>query len=157
MTKSVSYFLFFKSFALRRQKCNFFFRRSRQSRQSGVKDRHRADDQTRGIQFSGATTSCALFYSPRTPFPIGHNTIESTISIVRGLKSRYEVHHGYGISDQALVTGLSSLSSSVIVRHNYRPRWTKRPPLRVLLRSLSLPRWMLWIGILSRCRSSWRA
>lgn len=32
-------------------------------------------------------------------------TVESTISILRGLKSRYEVHHGVEISDSALVTG----------------------------------------------------
>ena len=32
-------------------------------------------------------------------------TVESTISILRGLKPRYEVHHGVEISDGALVTG----------------------------------------------------
>jgi ATP-dependent Clp protease ATP-binding subunit ClpB len=32
-------------------------------------------------------------------------TVEATISILRGLKSRYEVHHGVEIADSALVTG----------------------------------------------------
>jgi ATP-dependent Clp protease ATP-binding subunit ClpB len=40
------------------------------------------------------------------PVTIEEPTVESTISILRGLKSRYEVHHGVGISDQALITGL---------------------------------------------------
>ena len=31
--------------------------------------------------------------------------MEATVSILRGLKSKYEVHHGVGISDAALVTG----------------------------------------------------
>lgn len=38
------------------------------------------------------------------PVQIDEPTIESTISILRGLKPRYEVHHGVGISDGALVT-----------------------------------------------------
>jgi ATP-dependent Clp protease ATP-binding subunit ClpB len=42
------------------------------------------------------------------PITIEEPTVESTISILRGLKSRYEVHHGVGLSDQALITGLSS-------------------------------------------------
>jgi ATP-dependent Clp protease ATP-binding subunit ClpB len=45
------------------------------------------------------------------PVQIEEPTVESTISILRGLKSRYEVHHGVGISDAALVTG------DVVVRH----------------------------------------
>ena len=36
--------------------------------------------------------------------------MESTISILRGLKSRYEVHHGVVISDGALVTGKPSMA-----------------------------------------------
>ena len=38
------------------------------------------------------------------PVTIEEPTVESTISILRGLKSRYEVHHGVEISDAALVT-----------------------------------------------------
>ena len=40
------------------------------------------------------------------PVQIEEPTVESTISILRGLKSRYEVHHGVEISDAALVTGM---------------------------------------------------
>lgn len=39
------------------------------------------------------------------PVQIEEPTVESTISILRGLKPRYEVHHGVEISDGALVTG----------------------------------------------------
>lgn len=39
------------------------------------------------------------------PVTIEEPTVESTISILRGLKPRYEVHHGVEISDSALVTG----------------------------------------------------
>lgn len=39
------------------------------------------------------------------PVTIEEPSVESTISILRGLKSRYEVHHGVEISDGALVTG----------------------------------------------------
>ena len=40
------------------------------------------------------------------PVTIEEPTVASTISILRGLKPRYEVHHGVEISDSALVTGL---------------------------------------------------
>ena len=39
------------------------------------------------------------------PVKIEEPTVESTISILRGLKPRYETHHGVGISDGALVSG----------------------------------------------------
>jgi ATP-dependent Clp protease ATP-binding subunit ClpB len=39
------------------------------------------------------------------PVTIDEPSVESTISILRGLKPRYEVHHGVEISDGALVTG----------------------------------------------------
>jgi ATP-dependent Clp protease ATP-binding subunit ClpA len=39
------------------------------------------------------------------PVAIDEPTVEATISILRGLKSRYEVHHGVEISDAAIVTG----------------------------------------------------
>lgn len=39
------------------------------------------------------------------PVSIDEPSVESTISILRGLKSRYETHHGVEISDSALVTG----------------------------------------------------
>ena len=34
---------------------------------------------------------------------VGEPTVEDTISILRGLKDRYEVHHGVRIRDAALV------------------------------------------------------
>ncbi|NLT41863.1 MAG: AAA domain-containing protein, partial [Anaerolineae bacterium] len=37
------------------------------------------------------------------PVYVGEPTVEDTISILRGLKERYEVHHGVRISDSALV------------------------------------------------------
>lgn len=43
------------------------------------------------------------------PVQIDEPTVESTISILRGLKPRYEVHHGVEISDAALVTGSSNI------------------------------------------------
>ena len=41
------------------------------------------------------------------PVSIEEPTVSSTVSIRRGLKSNYEVHHGVEISDAALVTGQS--------------------------------------------------
>jgi ATP-dependent Clp protease ATP-binding subunit ClpB len=38
------------------------------------------------------------------PVVVGEPTVEDTISILRGLKERYEVHHGVKIQDGALVT-----------------------------------------------------
>jgi ATP-dependent Clp protease ATP-binding subunit ClpB len=46
------------------------------------------------------------------PVTIEEPSVESTISILRGLKPRYEVHHGVEISDQALVTGSLILSKA---------------------------------------------
>lgn len=43
------------------------------------------------------------------PVVIEEPSVESTISILRGLKPRYEVHHGVEISDSALVTGKTEL------------------------------------------------
>src|SRR5205085_2684466 len=37
------------------------------------------------------------------PLMVGEPTIEDTISILRGLKERYEIHHGVRIKDEALV------------------------------------------------------
>lgn len=42
------------------------------------------------------------------PVNIDEPSVESTVSILRGLKSRYETHHGVEISDSALVTGAYS-------------------------------------------------
>ncbi|KAG8752325.1 chaperone ATPase hsp78, partial [Serendipita sp. 396] len=67
----------------------------------------------RGLQLVGATTPDeyrkTIAKDPALdrrfqPVTIEEPTVESTISILRGLKSRYEVHHGVEISDAALVT-----------------------------------------------------
>ena len=39
------------------------------------------------------------------PVQIEEPSVESTISILRGLKPKYELHHGVEISDASLVTG----------------------------------------------------
>ncbi|EJU03848.1 P-loop containing nucleoside triphosphate hydrolase protein [Dacryopinax primogenitus] len=67
----------------------------------------------RGLQLVGATTPDEYRKTIEKdtalarrfhPVQIEEPTVEDTISILRGLKSRYEVHHGVGISDGALVT-----------------------------------------------------
>lgn len=67
----------------------------------------------RGLQLVGATTpdeyrktigKDAALERRFQPVQIEEPTVESTISILRGLKTRYEVHHGVEISDSALVT-----------------------------------------------------
>ncbi|KAK0226196.1 P-loop containing nucleoside triphosphate hydrolase protein [Armillaria fumosa] len=67
----------------------------------------------RGLQLVGATTrdeyrktigKDAALERRFQPVQIDEPTVEATISILRGLKSRYEVHHGVEISDAALVT-----------------------------------------------------
>ena len=47
------------------------------------------------------------------PVYVGEPSVEDTISILRGLKERYEVHHGVRISDNALVAA-ATLSSRYI-------------------------------------------
>ncbi|MEE3328740.1 MAG: ATP-dependent chaperone ClpB [Myxococcota bacterium] len=47
------------------------------------------------------------------PVFVGEPSVEDTISILRGLKERYEVHHGVRISDNALVSA-ATLSSRYI-------------------------------------------
>ncbi|KAJ6470140.1 P-loop containing nucleoside triphosphate hydrolase protein [Mycena vulgaris] len=65
----------------------------------------------RGLQLVGATTpdkyrktigKDAALERRFQPVQIEEPTVESTISILRGLKPRYEVHHGVEISDSAL-------------------------------------------------------
>ncbi|KAJ7148562.1 P-loop containing nucleoside triphosphate hydrolase protein [Mycena crocata] len=67
----------------------------------------------RGLQLVGATTpdeyrktigKDAALERRFQPVQIDEPTVESTVSILRGLKPRYEVHHGVEISDGALVT-----------------------------------------------------
>ncbi len=46
------------------------------------------------------------------PVYVGEPSVEETIAILRGLKERYEVHHGVRIQDQALV-------SAAVLSHRY--------------------------------------
>ncbi|MBM3862050.1 MAG: AAA family ATPase, partial [Verrucomicrobia bacterium] len=46
------------------------------------------------------------------PIVVGEPTVEDTIAILRGLKERYEVHHGVRIQDAALV-------SAAVLSHRY--------------------------------------
>lgn len=46
------------------------------------------------------------------PVYVGEPTVEDTISILRGLKEKYEVHHGVKIKDSALVT-------AAVLSHRY--------------------------------------
>ena len=46
----------------------------------------------------------AAFERRFQPIPVGQPTVEDTISILRGLKERYEIHHGIRITDAALVS-----------------------------------------------------
>lgn len=67
----------------------------------------------RGLQLVGATTldeyrktieKDAALQRRFQPVKIDEPSVESTISILRGLKGRFEVHHGVQIADSALVT-----------------------------------------------------
>ncbi|KAJ3815573.1 P-loop containing nucleoside triphosphate hydrolase protein [Lentinula aff. lateritia] len=82
----------------------------------------------RGLQLVGATTpdeyrktigKDAALERRFQPVSIDEPTAESTISILRGLKPRYEVHHGVEISDSALVT--AAVYSSRYISDRYLP------------------------------------
>ncbi|KAG9046605.1 chaperone ATPase hsp78 [Tulasnella sp. UAMH 9824] len=51
------------------------------------------------------------------PVQIEEPTVESTISILRGLRSKYELHHGVEISDGALVTAAVYGARYITERH----------------------------------------
>src|SRR5206468_4705612 len=46
------------------------------------------------------------------PVMVGEPSVEDTISILRGLKERYEVHHGVRIKDSAIV-------AAAVLSHRY--------------------------------------
>lgn len=82
----------------------------------------------RGLQLVGATTPEEYRKSIERDgalerrfqsVGVGEPSVESTISILRGLKSRYEVHHGVEISDQALVT--AAVYSARYISSRYLP------------------------------------
>ena len=51
------------------------------------------------------------------PVFVGEPTVEDTIAILRGLKERYEVHHGVRITDNALVAAATLSDRYVGDRH----------------------------------------
>ncbi len=51
------------------------------------------------------------------PVPVAEPSVEDTISILRGLKERYELHHGVRIQDAALVTAASLSARYIPDRH----------------------------------------
>ncbi len=51
------------------------------------------------------------------PVMVGEPTVEDSISILRGLKERYELHHGVRIHDSALVAAATLTSRYVSDRH----------------------------------------
>ena len=64
------------------------------------------------------------------PVFVSQPTVEDTIAILRGLKERYEVHHGIRITDAALVAAavLSIATSPSASCRTRRSTWsTKRP------------------------------
>lgn len=82
----------------------------------------------RGLQLVGATTpeeyrktigKDAALERRFQPVTIDEPNLEATISILRGLKPRYEVHHGVEISDGALVT--SAVYGARYVTDRYLP------------------------------------
>ena len=54
-----------------------------------------------------------------SPVTVNEPTVEDTISILRGLKERYEVHHGVRIMDSALVT--AALYSNRYITDRFLP------------------------------------
>lgn len=53
------------------------------------------------------------------PIMVGEPSVEATISILRGLKEKYEIHHGIKITDQALVT--AAKLSNRYIRDRFLP------------------------------------
>jgi len=51
------------------------------------------------------------------PVPVSEPSVEDTISILRGLKERYELHHGVRIADAALVSAATLTARYIPDRH----------------------------------------
>lgn len=54
-----------------------------------------------------------------SPVPVHEPTVQDTISILRGLKEKYEVHHGVRVADSALVT--AALYSNRYITDRFLP------------------------------------
>ncbi len=53
------------------------------------------------------------------PVMVNEPTVEDTISILRGLKNRYEVYHGVKITDGALVSLLQHYLTDILQTDSY--------------------------------------
>src|SRR6202011_1006545 len=53
------------------------------------------------------------------PIQVGEPSVEDTIAILRGLKSRYEAHHGVRITDGAIVA--AAVLSSRYIQDRFLP------------------------------------
>ena len=80
----------------------------------------------RGLQLSGATTldeyrrtieKDAALTRRFQAVLVDEPDVESAITMLRGLKSRYEVHHGVSIADSALVTAATYATRYITDRH----------------------------------------
>ena len=69
---------------------------------------------TTGVEYRKYVEKDAAFERRFQPLQVEEPTREDTISILRGLREKYEVHHGVRISDSALTTAVD-LSSRYIV------------------------------------------
>ena len=69
-------------------------------------------------------------------------TVEDTIAILRGLKERYEVHHGVDITDPAIVSAaMLSHRTSVTASCRTRPlTWSMKPPVASAWKSIPSPK-----------------
>ena len=90
------------------------------------------------------------------PVFITEPTVEDAISILRGLKEKYEVHHGVRITDSALVAA-ATLSHRYIADRFLPDKaidLMMRPPAACGWRSIPNPRsWTRWIATSCRRRS----
>jgi ATP-dependent Clp protease ATP-binding subunit ClpB len=93
------------------------------------------------------------------PVLVDEPSVEDTIAILRGLKERYEVHHGVRIQDGALVAAATCrTATSPTASCRTRPStWWTRPPAACAWRSTAC-RWRStrWSGASCSSRSSAR-
>ncbi len=59
----------------------------------------------------------AAFERRFQPVPVAEPSVEDTVSILRGLKERYEIHHGVRIADAALVAAATLSARYIPDRH----------------------------------------
>ncbi len=93
------------------------------------------------------------------PIMVAEPSVEDTIAILRGLKERYEVHHGVRIKDSAIVAAATFTTATSPTGTCRTRRWTSstRPPPSCAWRSIPAPgRSTTWSARSPRRRSSGR-